>query len=82
MEKVEKRSLNGIWKLKNEQKSINIEADVPGSIFEALIKNNIISIDEEVYPQKERVNFYKKHIDKYIEIVGKIGKIYCDLNID
>ena len=42
MEKVEKRSLNGTWKLKNEQKSINIEADVPGSIFEALIKNNII----------------------------------------
>lgn len=49
--------------------------------YKQLIKDNIISIDEEVYPQKERVNFYKKHIDKYIKVVDKIGKIYCDLNI-
>ena len=42
MNKVEKISLNGKWTLIHEQKSINIQAEVPGSVFEALIDNNII----------------------------------------
>ena len=42
MKKVEKISLNGKWTLIHEQKSINIQAEVPGSVFEALIDNNII----------------------------------------
>jgi beta-mannosidase len=42
MKKVEKVSLNGKWILKNEQKSINIEAEVPGSVFEALLEKNIL----------------------------------------
>lgn len=42
MKKVGEISLNGIWNLKNKQKSINIEAEVPGSVFEALLENNII----------------------------------------
>jgi len=50
--------------------------------YKQLIKNKVISVDEEVHPEKERVEFYKKHKDKYIKIVDKIGEIYCDLNID
>ncbi len=41
MKKVEKITLNGIWKLQNEEKSINIDAEVPGSVFEALIENMV-----------------------------------------
>jgi len=51
MKKVENVSLNGVWKLKNEPKSINIEAEVPGSIFEALIKKNII--EDPFYGENE-----------------------------
>ncbi|MCD4670843.1 MAG: hypothetical protein K8S14_10405 [Actinomycetia bacterium] len=50
--------------------------------YRQLTENKIISVDKEVYPQKDRVEFYKKYKDKYIEAVDKIGKIYCDLNID
>jgi len=50
--------------------------------YRQLTENKIISVNKEVYPQKDRVEFYKKHKDKYIGVVDKIGKIYCDLNID
>ncbi len=40
--KVEILSLNKNWNLKNKRKSIEIAADVPGSVFEALLDNNII----------------------------------------
>ncbi|GAH08350.1 unnamed protein product, partial [marine sediment metagenome] len=42
MKKIGKISLNGEWSLKNEAKSINIPASVPGSVYEALRENNII----------------------------------------
>ncbi len=42
MQNVENISLNGIWKLNHKKKSIDITAQVPGSVFEALIENNII----------------------------------------
>lgn len=42
MQNVENISLNGIWKLNHKKKSINITAQVPGSVFGALIENNII----------------------------------------
>ncbi|TFG28441.1 MAG: glycoside hydrolase family 2 protein [Promethearchaeota archaeon] len=42
MKKVEKLSLNGNWNLKNEQESIKVDAEVPGSVFEALLKKNIL----------------------------------------
>jgi beta-mannosidase len=38
----EKKSLNGLWHLRNVVKSIDIETEVPGSVFEALLKNNLI----------------------------------------
>ncbi|MFX1445026.1 MAG: glycoside hydrolase family 2 protein, partial [Promethearchaeota archaeon] len=41
--KVEKITLNGIWKLQNKQKSVNIEAEVPGTVFEALLHNSLIN---------------------------------------
>ncbi|GAI46711.1 unnamed protein product, partial [marine sediment metagenome] len=34
--------LNGEWNLKNEARSINIPALVPGSVYEALLENNVI----------------------------------------
>lgn len=35
-------SLNGIWNLINKEKSINIISEVPGTVFEGLINNEII----------------------------------------
>ncbi len=43
--------------------------------YRQLNGNKIISINKEVCPQKDRVDFYKKHKDKYIRVVDKIGKI-------
>ena len=43
--------LNGKWQLINQNKGINIEADVPGSVFYELIKNKII--DDPFYGQNE-----------------------------
>jgi len=51
MKKVEKLSLNGIWKLRNEQRSINIETEVPGSVFEALINKDLI--EDPFYGENE-----------------------------
>jgi len=42
MKKIGKISLNGEWNLKNEASSINIPALVPGSVYEALLENNVI----------------------------------------
>jgi len=51
LEKVDKISLNGEWKLLNKERTINIPAEVPGSVFEALIKGNII--DDPFYGLRE-----------------------------
>ncbi|MFW9881604.1 MAG: glycoside hydrolase family 2 protein, partial [Candidatus Thorarchaeota archaeon] len=51
MQKVEKISLNGFWKLKNSEKSIEIDAQVPGTVFEALFENTII--EDPFYGEKE-----------------------------
>ncbi len=51
MNKVEKISLNGAWNLKQDSKSIDITAQVPGSVFEALIENNII--EDPFYGENE-----------------------------
>ncbi|NVM17230.1 MAG: glycoside hydrolase family 2 protein [Candidatus Lokiarchaeota archaeon] len=42
LEKVEKISLNSDWILINKKRSIEIPVEVPGSVFEALLDNNII----------------------------------------
>jgi len=51
LNKVEKISLNGAWNLKQDNKSIIITSQVPGSVFEALIENNII--EDPFYGQNE-----------------------------
>ncbi len=51
MKKVEKISLNGDWSLIHEPKAINITGKVPGSVFEALIHNNII--EDPFYGENE-----------------------------
>ena len=51
MKKVEKIALNGRWKLQNVEKSINIDAEVSGSVFEALIQDNII--EDPFYGENE-----------------------------
>jgi len=40
--KVEKISLDGVWDLENSEKSIETVAQVPGTVFEALMENKII----------------------------------------
>ncbi|MHA1729376.1 MAG: beta-mannosidase [Promethearchaeota archaeon] len=42
MKKTEKLPLNGTWKLIHKEKSINIDAEVPGTVFESLINDKII----------------------------------------
>ena len=51
MKKVEKISLNGVWNLKQDNKSINVTTQIPGSVFEALIENNII--EDPFYGENE-----------------------------
>jgi len=51
LKKVEKISLNGEWKLSDKERLINIPAEVPGSVFEALIKDNVI--DDPFYGLRE-----------------------------
>jgi len=49
--KVEKISLNGEWTLSDKERAINIPAEVPGSVFEALIIGNVI--DDPFYGLRE-----------------------------
>jgi len=51
MKRVENLSLDGEWDLINESKSINISTIVPGSIYEALIDNNLI--EDPFYGERE-----------------------------
>jgi len=51
MQKVEKISLDGFWELKNSEKSVEIDAQVPGTVFEALLENNII--EDPFYGENE-----------------------------
>ncbi|MFX1571325.1 MAG: glycoside hydrolase family 2 protein [Promethearchaeota archaeon] len=51
MVKVEKISLAGYWELKNSEKTVKIDAQVPGTVFEALLENNII--EDPFYGENE-----------------------------
>ena len=51
MKKVDKISLDGLWNLKQDNKSVNVSAQVPGTVFEALIENNII--EDPFYGENE-----------------------------
>lgn len=51
MQKVEKISLDGFWDLKNSEKSVEIDAQVPGTVFEALLANNVI--EDPFYGENE-----------------------------
>ncbi len=51
MRKVEKIPLEGKWNLKQDSKSINIATQIPGSVFEALIENDII--EDPFYGENE-----------------------------
>ncbi|MFX1325119.1 MAG: glycoside hydrolase family 2 protein, partial [Promethearchaeota archaeon] len=51
LKKVEKISLDGIWILKNPEKSIETESQVPGTVFEALVEKNII--EDPFYGENE-----------------------------
>jgi len=50
-QKVEKISLDGLWELKNSDKSVELDAQVPGTVFEALLENNII--EDPFYGENE-----------------------------
>jgi beta-mannosidase len=39
---IEKLSLNGQWQLKNGDKDLDLPAEVPGTVFETLLKENLI----------------------------------------
>ena len=48
---VKKVSLNGVWNISNSDKKIDIKAEVPGTVFEALINDKII--DDPFYGMNE-----------------------------
>ena len=50
--------------------------------YEYLIKNNVISVREIIKPERERVEFYKKHKNNYIKIVKGLADVYYSLNIN
>ncbi|MBY8991314.1 MAG: glycoside hydrolase family 2 protein [Candidatus Lokiarchaeota archaeon] len=50
-QKVEKFSLDGQWVIRNSEKSVEINAQVPGTVFEALIENN--KIEDPFYGENE-----------------------------
>ena len=47
-----------------------------------LIENKVVSIDKIINPDKEKVEFYKKYKENYIEIVNKLEEIYYKLNVN
>ncbi|MFX0020402.1 MAG: glycoside hydrolase family 2 protein [Candidatus Hermodarchaeota archaeon] len=51
MRTVKRVSLNGVWRLTNNEKKIDIESKVPGTVFEALINEDII--DDPFYGMNE-----------------------------
>jgi len=51
LQKVEKVSLDGKWLVKNLEKSIEIDGQVPGTVFEALLENKII--EDPFYGENE-----------------------------
>ncbi|MFW9894532.1 MAG: glycoside hydrolase family 2 protein [Candidatus Thorarchaeota archaeon] len=51
LQKVEKISLDGLWKVKNPDKSIEIKGEVPGTIFEVLLEHKII--EDPFYGENE-----------------------------
>ena len=50
-QKVEEISLGGTWILRNSEKSVEIDAQVPGTVFEALHEN--IIIEDPFYGENE-----------------------------
>ncbi|MHA2390935.1 MAG: glycosyl hydrolase 2 galactose-binding domain-containing protein [Promethearchaeota archaeon] len=50
-QKVEKITLDGTWILKNHKKSVELEAQVPGTVFEALVEKHII--EDPFYGENE-----------------------------
>ncbi len=51
LQKVEKISLDGIWTIKNPEKSIEMDGQVPGTVFEALCDNELI--EDPFYGENE-----------------------------
>jgi beta-mannosidase len=51
LQKVEKISLDGIWTIKNTEKSIEMDGQVPGTVFEALFDNGLI--EDPFYGENE-----------------------------
>ena len=67
---MEKISLDGEWILKNSQRDIEISAEIPGSVFETLIKNNIIEDP-----------FYGLNEDKVSWVYNSNWEYYIDFDI-
>jgi hypothetical protein len=62
---VEKISIHGEWDLINQEKSIRIKAQVPGTVFEALIEKNLI--EDPFYGENEHgfmnlTGFMRSHL--------------------
>lgn len=50
--------------------------------YNDLVRNNIVFIENIIYPEKERVELYKKYKENYIEIINRLEEIYYKLSID
>lgn len=68
MEKVEKIILSENWTLMHKEKDLNIPTEVPGSVFETLIDNEII--ENPFYGSNEhKMNCLKQESKKGINIL-------------
>ena len=46
--------------------------------YRDLLSQNIVSVLENIKPEKERVKYYRDQKERYRKIVDRIGEIYRD----
>ncbi len=76
MKIVENVSLNGYWNLIQEEKSINITAQVPGTVFEALIEKEIIK--DPFYGELEHQMSWVFDSNWYYEKIFDVNSDFLD----
>ena len=76
LQKVEKISLDGTWVVKNLEKSIEVNGQVPGTVFEALLENNII--EDPFYGENEHEMKWVYESDWLYQIEFNVGRGFLE----
>jgi beta-mannosidase len=76
LQKVEKILLDGTWKIRNLEKSIEIDGQVPGTVFEALLENKII--EDPFYGENEHEMEWVYESDWLYEIEFRLDPSFLE----